>query len=251
MGIDYGDGTLAKVAVGSSGSLEPRHEYSEAGEFAIAAGVEVADGQFALASNSARVLEDCSISAMGSESDLQRAHALAVTWSLPLIFAAQYEMGRSSYDFVDAKTGAEQPAAIRTPVAASGTIGTIFENGTAFAVTVERQRSYKAGKSAQLCADFAAGIVKCDDVVLGGPSTKDATIASVTLQKTGRNVGVQPRLSYRWSSGGNITSVDVPIYVLQNKDGGLNGGVSLGWRTKDGARAVLFVGVMTDLFQRR
>jgi len=249
--VDYGDGALDKVAVGSSGAIETLHAYGEPGDFAISSGVEVADGQFVVVSNSTRVLDDCSISAMGSEPDLQREHALAVNWSLPFITAFKYEMGRSSFEFVDAKTGAEQPAALRTPIGASGTVGTIFENGVAVALSVERQRSYKAGKSAQLCGDFATGIVKCDDVVLGGPSSSDATVASITLQKAGKNVGVQPRLSYRWTASRKITSVDVPIYVLQNKDGGLNGGVSLGWRTKDGARAVLFVGVMTDLFQRK
>jgi PKD repeat protein len=248
---DYGDGTKEKVAVGSAGSILLPHRYEAPGQYAVSAGVELGDDQFAVVSSVVRVSEDCAISAMGSEPDLQKAHALAVNWSLPLIVAAKYEMGRSSYEFVDAKTGAEQPGALRTPIGASGTVGTIFENGVAVAFSVERQRSYKAGKSAQLCADFAAGIVKCDDVVLGGPASSDATVASITLQKAGKNVGVQPRLSYRWTASRKITSVDVPIYVLQNKDGGLNGGVSLGWRTKDGARAVLFVGVMTDLFQRK
>ena len=191
----------------------------------------------------------CSISALASEPDLQRAQALAVHWSLPLIVGAKYEMGRSSFEFVDARTGADQPTAFRTPVGASGTIGTIFENGTALALTVERQRSYRAGTPAQLCTDLSASIKKCSDAVLGGPSTSDATLASISVQRAGKNVGVQPRVSYRWTTSGRTTSVDVPIYVLQNKSNGLNGGVSLGWRTKDGARAVLFVGVMTDLFR--
>jgi hypothetical protein len=249
--VDYGDGASSKVAVGSSGAIDTLHAYNEPGDFIVSAGVEVADGQFAIVSNATRVLDDCSISAMGSEPDLQREHALAVNWSLPLIVAAKYEMGRSSFDFVDAKTGAEQPAAIRTPLGASGTVGTIFESGVAVAISIERQRSYRAGKSAQLCTDFSELIVKCGEVVLGGPSTSDATIASISLQRSGRNVGVQPRLAYRWTKSGRTTSVDVPVYVLQNKDGGLNGGVSLGWRTKEGTRAVLFVGVMTDLFQRK
>lgn len=259
--LDFGDGSDADVPVGSAvgstavGSIAapgPNHLYTDPGQFVVAAGFELPTaGQFAVVSNTIRVLENCSLSAMASEPDLQREHALAVNWSMPLILAAKYEMGRSSYDFVDAKTGAEQPAAIRTPIAASGTLGTIFDNGTAFALTVERQRTYKAGKSAQLCSDFSTLIVKCDDVVLGGPATKDATIASVMLQRTGKTIGMQPRLAYRWAASGNITSLDVPVYVLQNKDGGLNGGVSFGWRTHDGVRAVLFVGVITDLFGRK
>lgn len=248
--VDYGDGTTEKAAMGISGSQPElvKEKYVEAGAYMVSAGIEVADDQFAIVSSPVRVLDDCAISEMGSEPDLQREHALAVDWRLPLIVGASYEMGRSSYEFVDAKTGVAQPAAIRTPIAASGMIGTIFGNGTALAVSVERQRSYRAGKSAQLCEDFGAGFKKCSDAVLGGPSTRDATIATIGLQRNGEHVGIQPKVSYRWSKSGATTSVDVPIYILQNKNGGLNGGVNLGWRTKDGVRAVLFVGVMSDLF---
>ena len=82
-----------------------------------------------------------------------------------------------------------------------------------------------------------------------GDPSRTNRLSFEAKQFVGTKFAVAPKLN--WSVDESVVGVEFPIYLLQAKDGGLTGGVTLGWRSDTKAfTASAFVGPVLKLIAR-
>ena len=157
-----------------------------------------------------------------------------------------------SFTFVSADTLAEQPAERHTSRSISAVAGVAFKTNTVTTFTYAHDVVYTAGDTADVCSPVAAGgSLKCNQAVIGAPTGPERTsrVSFEVKQFFGAHFALAPKVN--WDVGNSVAGVEIPIYLLQAKDGGLTGGVTLGWRSDTKAfTASAFVGPVLKLFSR-
>lgn len=161
------------------------------------------------------------------------------------------EVGREKFEFVNATTFAD---AFKTTYPASGSLmfGALIAPFNWFATAAVRlENGYKAADEQAVCAPPPADRSQaCPVKVVGVPNSKRREVFEAEIRKflptpSKYPVGVSAVFRRDWRQ--NETSLEAPIYLVKDKDGGLSGGVSVGYvwaRKKEdgGARFTLFVG---------
>jgi hypothetical protein len=117
---------------------------------------------------------------------------------------------------------------------------------------VSRQVAYRAGKPGQICSPVGTqGLSTCEDHVLAAPGDPDRSnlVSFEVKQFFGANFAVAPRFSFDITK--SVKAISVPIYILRDTAGGLNGGIAIGWRSDTKAvTASAFVGDILTLITR-
>ena len=92
----------------------------------------------------------------------------------------------------------------------------------------------------------AGGATVCTEAVLGAPVRRHGNQVFAELRKFFGPVAMSPRFTRDFTK--DVTGVELPVYFLQNTDGGFTGGVRVGWRSdKRGMTVVGFVGQVLGL----
>lgn len=164
--------------------------------------------------------------------------------------------GQSKREFIDTAAFAKASES-RTEIAASGYVGLITSDYKwALRLKYSYLRDFNPAANGQICraSTTAANMQECLEGALGRPTRSETNIASFELRHrfsllNGDNqipVAIAPQVTYDFDK--KEYGIDVPVYLTQNKEGKLNGGIRFGYRsdTKD-VGAGLFIGVPFQL----
>ena len=133
----------------------------------------------------------------------------------------------------------EERSEHRTSWSATASGGALFASGLMVMAAYTRQVAYEPGGSRQICEPLGTdGALACAEHVIGPPVGAGRThLASVEARRFfGDNLALSPRVTYDVRRA--VTGIQLPIYFLKAADGGLTGGVTLGWRSDSNAFVV-------------
>ena len=156
-------------------------------------------------------------------------------------------LGHSVYKFLDPLTAAADKVT-RQPFEAK-LFGSVFSGqNSAISGSIAYQRTFKAATAAALCGAPTPPITKCPTGPVGKPTRKRAYLVSFG----GRTyipmddflvpgIGIAPTVTYDLKD--DEFAVDLPFYLVPDKDGNLTGGIRLGYNTADDEVGIgVFVG---------
>lgn len=150
------------------------------------------------------------------------------------------------------KTDLKVAKEMHTSWSVSGVAGIALKTNMVIAASYRRAVAYQAGDKAQVCSALGStGSTTCAEKVLGGPGGPDKTnvVSFEVKQFFGGGFAVAPKINRDFTNG--VTGIQIPIYVLQDKNGGLTGGITLGWRSDTKAfTASAFVGPVLRLLTK-
>lgn len=169
-----------------------------------------------------------------------------------LIFSASYKRANDKFEFLDPATLAPQSPEQRTSRTITLGIGRLTRGNLLLAANYKHEKAYSAGGlPAEICKPLTAGALQCESAILGGPL--EATTEFIQLEARRfvlSNLAVNPRFTRARGSNG-AWSADLPIYFISNGDGGLTGGVNIGWKKgQSGPSITVFVGEVLKLIAR-
>jgi len=156
------------------------------------------------------------------------------------------DVGPDSFEFVDRTTFTDQKTREWShSVSAVG--GVLLPSNVYFSVGVRGEHAYADAKSQAVCTvQTTPTAIACPTKVVGPPTEKTRGIIEGEVRRfAGSHAGLSTIWRYDWKSGDK--SLDFPVYLVQDKDGGLRGGVSYGYTWSDdgvsgGHRFSVFVG---------
>ncbi len=158
-----------------------------------------------------------------------------------------------SFKYVSADTLADQPQERHTSRSFSAVAGVAFKTNTVTTFSYAHDVAYQAGDKADVCTPAASGgSLKCVQAVIGPPGDPERTdrLSFEFKQFFGTNFAFAAK--FNWDVDNSIVGIELPIYFLQAKDGGLTGGITLGWRSDTKAfTASAFVGPVLKLFTKQ
>lgn len=172
-------------------------------------------------------------------------------WDIPVQYGLQGKISPQSFDFLDATTlasGSESHFAYSI----GGGVGVFVRPFTRVDADVSYERSFRAGRSTQVCTPLPPpGTSECGDAILGGPTQTDGWVAEAGVRQFlrvgGLDVALNPRVRFR--NEDETYTVRVPIYFLPDKSGtSLLGGVAPTWNSGTERFGIaLFVGSAFNL----
>ncbi|GJI91264.1 hypothetical protein [Duganella hordei] len=169
----------------------------------------------------------------------------------PQIWGASAEVGFPTHDYVNTDTLAkesskEHPWSVGAYYALSPD-----RSNTIYSISAKYQRSYEDGKEGVLCpvvAPTGVSSVSCASGALGATVRKTKKLLAFDVRHDFGNVAVGLTITRDFAQP--ATSVELPLYLIKNSDGKLNGGLKFGYRsdTKQYGAGV-FVGSAFSIYQ--
>jgi hypothetical protein len=159
------------------------------------------------------------------------------------------DTGPEDYSFADAVT----LITVETPErkwnsSAAVTAGALFSDNTYGAVSLRFDNAFKASDKQAVCRTSAP--TACKIVPVGEPVEDDRKVVEIEGRRfLGAHLGIAGIARYDWETAEK--SLEVPLYFVRDKKGGLRGGVSTGylWSSDDDARGWSFVVFVADAFK--
>jgi hypothetical protein len=174
------------------------------------------------------------------------AKAFPPTWTI----GGSAKIGRKSFDFTTPTLFSDQS---ETHNGSSFSVaGGVFLNGSLFYYlggSVRHETAFVAGASQNICTPIGNSTSTfCRDIAVGAPARRDSNLLQLEMRNfLGGSLALAPRVTYETEK--RAWSIEAPIYLRQG-DGPFNGGVNLGWDSKQHQVVVsLFVGMLPKLFQ--
>jgi hypothetical protein len=165
-------------------------------------------------------------------------------------FSLKGDPGPETFKFVNANTFGDAKET-RWSTSGSVIVGFLTAHNVYLAGRVRYDHSYEAAKTQALCSIGALDQkTACPQKIVGEPKPKTLKVTEGEVRRyltsvSGLNVGASWIMRRDWEE--RTTSLEVPLYFVKDKDGGLSGGVSIGYLwSKDpdgtGSRFTVFVG---------
>jgi hypothetical protein len=214
-----------------------------------------------------RISEFCDEQQLGDDCDTtdmtpdQRAQFIRLLLPrVSVLWGVHVTLNREKFTF-STDDGLTDTSLSHTNQGFTGSIGLLTSDLWFLAAHVERQKFRKAaGPAQQVCIPSGTqGAIKCRTTRLGAPSdTLDTSLLTLEGRRifVRSNVGVNPRFTADLEE--DVQTFEVPVYFMReqgdpskNPVPGLNGGVSVGWHSKNGAVVRAFVGVAFKLIGLR
>jgi hypothetical protein len=118
---------------------------------------------------------------------------------------------------------------------------------TLITVGANYQSGFKDADNGILCPPSSGSSpVTCKTGPVGKPVSDDAELLYVELRHQLRLAGVSLKVTHDFKE--NLTGVDLPITFIKGQDGGLTGGIRVGWNNTSHWQAGIFVGKAFSLF---
>ena len=156
-----------------------------------------------------------------------------------------------SFEFVTVGDSLGHGEETHTSRAMNVSVSVLTSSNVTYTASIGHQRAYTAGTETQLCSPAGpAATSTCATTVVGGP---------VLTEKWRGTAGIRWFPSPRFAMDLRVnrdftkkdTGIELPLSFLQSPEGGLAGGVTVGYRTSTKAfTAVLFVGGISTLVPR-
>jgi hypothetical protein len=109
------------------------------------------------------------------------------------------------------------------------------------------QSGFKDADSGILCPPLSgSGPIACKTGPVGKPVSDDAELLYVEIRHQFGWAGISLRATHDFKE--SLTGVDLPIIFIKGPDGGLTGGVRVGWNSTSHWQAGIFVGKAFSLF---
>ncbi|MRW88586.1 hypothetical protein GJ699_01145 [Duganella sp. FT80W] len=169
----------------------------------------------------------------------------------PTIWGVSAEVGFPTHDYVNpanlsSESSKEHPWSIGAYYAISPGSG-----HTIYTVNAKYQRSYEDGKDGVLCpltAPTGATSLTCVSGALGAPVRQTKKLLALDARREFGSVAVGLTITHDFEQP--ATSVELPLYLIRNSDGKLNGGLKFGYRsdTKEYGAGV-FIGSTFAIWQ--
>jgi hypothetical protein len=166
-------------------------------------------------------------------------------------FTGRVKAAREDFEFVDSISYAAAEPATRTSSSYQVAVGWLTSGNWVLGANFRHEKTYAAGSDpTEICRTVATGITSCDQAVVGEPTFAAADLYQVEVRRfLSAHLAINPRLTRRVSP--RVTAFDLPLYFIANSDGGLTGGVNVGWRSdRPGPALTVFVGQVLRLFTR-
>lgn len=169
-----------------------------------------------------------------------------------LSVGARVKAGRKEFDYLETET-LEAQTVSHNVWGVTSFLGVYSTQIGLIGANYQYEQFWKAaGKAREICQplDGSVGVLACRDAVVGEPTKKAQSIVQLEWRRflVGSRLAINPSISQELTEG--VTGIDVPFYFLKSGDGGLNGGVRVGWRSDTDAISVsLFVGAALDLIR--
>ena len=179
----------------------------------------------------------------------RRAYLDAFNFSrTPVLVGLRVRAGRNEFKWRDKTTLAES-VSHHNDWSVSGTVGFYNPRMGFLGGQFDRQDSYRGGSKTNVCQPLAGtNATTCRDLVLGAPTKTSRSIARIELRRFSRGGKFAINPSWSRDLDEDVSSLQLPIFFLQDGKGGLNGGVTAGWRSDTKAFTLsLFVGASLDL----
>jgi hypothetical protein len=172
-----------------------------------------------------------------------------VRTSLPVLIGLAGEAGNKTFSFLS-PTSLEKGEARHTAFSMAGALGVFpaAKNASGFyyfGISGRFEEAYRAGTKAQVCRPIGAtGSERCAEAVLGGPTKVTRHLGEIEARYylgKNRQVLANPRLVRDFKQ--RTTGIELPVFFIRGADGGLNGGIALGWTSDQKTlTAMVFVG---------
>lgn len=157
------------------------------------------------------------------------------------------KLGQKTYKFL-AKSTFTPDEAKHTAAAITGGVGIVTKTLELIGLSYRHERTYKAGKARQICTPVeSTSATECRTLPVGVPGGTNTDRVQLELRKfiTGKGA-INPRIAYEFGEG--VTTAELAVYFLPDKDGRLIGGISGSWDSKErSVAATFFVGVPLSL----
>lgn len=159
-----------------------------------------------------------------------------------LIWGGSGKAGSETFKFVEPATLAQRS------VEETGWSGKVFvayrPPGKAFdhsvyTLSYSRGEAWKNRDETTICPPGGAPAT-CVKGSAGPPVRTDTEVLTFEYQRSLNDHAIAVRVSHDW--GQDVSSIEIPVYLFRDKEGGLTGGVQLGWRSdEDEVVAGIFV----------
>lgn len=188
------------------------------------------------------IVQGCSLEELARVYPSEVANALQGYRKIAWFVAMDAEVGSQKYEFAAIDSLAD---AAEREWTKSGSLlaGLLFTNNLYATAGVRIERGYQGSKNAGICTTQAPSA--CPVKPFGPPSNDDRNVLEAEARKfVTQHFGVSAIVRWDWLNA--ESSVEAPLYFIRDKDGGLSGGVSLGYVWSDeekqqGPRFTLFV----------
>jgi hypothetical protein len=199
-------------------------------------------------------IEACSLATLEADKQRGAAATAAIHKYFPRraawFVSLKGDVGTETFKFLDAETFAESKPRKWSP-SGSIIVGFLTPQNLYVSGAIRFEKSYKASDTQATCTITALSVqAACPIAVVGAPTVGTPKVTEAEVRRylplpDSHNLGVSAILRRDWDT--KDTSVELPIFFVKDKDGGLSGGVSVGylWSPKpdnQGPRFTVFVG---------
>lgn len=177
---------------------------------------------------------DCSSAGLAHFPTYRKRFDDATDYGQAYLASVKLEANNKNFEFADATTYAADEQN-HTGLSASATLGAVLDDIVYLSVSYEFQRSWKAGDASDICSPLGMmGYSSCKSLALGAPTKRTSSLFHLELRRFfSKSVALGFRAHY--DTDADVFSVEIPLYFLQNEDGGLAGGVTAGFRSDEDA----------------
>lgn len=168
----------------------------------------------------------------------------------PLQWGVRFRVGREKHSYLDPVTYSETEE-IKTNFAAVWFNGIVFPDSNLYlGLSYRYQSAFKAGDAQKTCVPIqgSPGALRCYEMPIGAPLKKVSSIFQFEARYfLSPRFALNPKIAYDISL--KAVGIEIPFYFLTEEKKGLNGGVSLGWRSdKKDLGLILFIGNAFKIF---
>ena len=147
-------------------------------------------------------------------------------WAL----GVRYKGNRRSFDVADPMT-LEEESISKNGRAVSLSASILTKGDNFWSLSYVNETAHKAGKSQEICVPFdIENSLVCDSVVLEEPAEKETERGVLEFRRfVSSSFALSLKVAHNFDD--DVTGVELPLYFLKSKEGGLIGGIKATWRS--------------------
>lgn len=193
---------------------------------------------------------DCKMTNFPRGSSYRAKFASQVDWGVPKFVTARFKVGRQKFNFTTPGTFVDTSDTLNS-YAVTGGAGVLTDTAGLLHASYQYQSDYELKTAEQICSPIADSTsTRCREISIGRPTRKIRNLLQFEVRKYfSDSFALNPKVTY--DLRGEAWSVRLPLFLFQSKEGGLNGGISVGWRSDTKAFAIsAFVGDVLGLMPK-
>jgi hypothetical protein len=200
--------------------------------------------------NGPRAWDDYVISLGGINSDNLPKKYYRNLFGTPLQYGARVKVGREKYSYLDPNKYNENKES-KTNYALVAFGGIILpESNLYLGLNYRYQSAFKTGDTEKTCVPItdSPGVLRCYELPIRAPKKTISNLGQLEARYfINSNFALNPKITYDFNA--KAIGFEIPFYFLTEDKKGLNGGISLCWRSdKKDLGLTLFIGHAFKIF---